>query len=178
MYWRGIEYKMGDPTWGHRDGSDQNWAGDNHQYNSIEPGQGASQRWPKVWCNACLRWGTRSFPRLPKAPRDPQTHLRGANKWQRNGREWETERYGHSEERQNWRLKGSEEHLDTSSHFGTTVGSWPLLQPDTMSGSVTLEQQGSVTTQDQTGISALDCCPGTCCCLRTVQSWLLFSPGL
>jgi hypothetical protein len=41
--------------------------------------------------------------------------LRGASKGWRNGRDRETERYGHNEERKNWRLEGSEKQLDVSS---------------------------------------------------------------
>jgi hypothetical protein len=41
--------------------------------------------------------------------------LREARKWWRNGKERETEGCGHNEERQNWRLEGSEEQPDGSS---------------------------------------------------------------
>ena len=44
-----------------------------------------------------------------------QVPLRGASKWWRNGREREAEGYVRSEERQNWRLEGSEEQPDVSS---------------------------------------------------------------
>jgi hypothetical protein len=46
----------------------------------------------------------------------PWVPLRGTSKWWRNGMEKKekTEGYGHNEERQNWRLKGSEEQPDVS----------------------------------------------------------------
>jgi hypothetical protein len=47
--------------------------------------------------------------------RQPQAPLRGASKWLKSERERESEGCGHNEERQNWRLKGSEEQLDVSS---------------------------------------------------------------
>lgn len=44
----------------------------------------------------------------------PWAPLRGASKSGRNGREREAEGCGHSEKRQNWRVKGSEEQSDVS----------------------------------------------------------------
>jgi hypothetical protein len=41
--------------------------------------------------------------------------LRGARKWWENGREREAEGYVYNEERQNWRLEGSEERPNVSS---------------------------------------------------------------
>lgn len=38
---------------------------------------------------------------------------------------------------------------------GTMVGSWPVLPPGAMPGSVVLQQQGSVTTKSQADIPGL-----------------------
>jgi hypothetical protein len=55
---------------------------------------------------------------------------------------------------------------------GTVVESWSVLPLEAMSGSMALQQQGSVITKDHTDVPGLDCNPGTCWCLRAVQNWL------
>lgn len=52
---------------------------------------------------------------------------------------------------------------------GIMVGSWPVLPPEAMSESVTLQQQGSVTIKGQVDISDLGCHLGTCSCQSCVQ---------
>jgi hypothetical protein len=103
----------------------------------------SSLRWPLVRC--CTGPENRkSIPKMTRARchgaalpgpllRQPQTvrprvPLRGTNKWWRGGRESETEGCGHNEERQNWRVEGSEEQPDVSSqwcHLGRYLGPWP-----------------------------------------------------
>ena len=60
-----------------------------------------------VWCHNGL--AGHSTPEMTQDTQRPWVPLREARKWWRNGKERETEGCGHNEERQNWRLKGSEE---------------------------------------------------------------------
>jgi hypothetical protein len=46
--------------------------------------------------------------------------------------------------------------------LGTMVRSWPVLLPGALSGSVALQQQGSVTTKVVVDVPGLGYCPGTC----------------
>lgn len=51
------------------------------------------------------------------------------------------------------------------------VGSWLVLPPGAMFGSMALQHQGSVTTKGQVDVSGLGCHLGTCLGLRAVQNW-------
>lgn len=65
--------------------------------------------------NASIGYSTPNH--IPETTPDTQSHqpaVRGKNKCWRNGREGETEGYGNNEDRQNWRLQSSEEHLNVS----------------------------------------------------------------
>jgi len=70
-----------------------------------------------AWCHtAWVEHGTpETTPEATPDTQRPQVPLRGARRWWRSGREGETGGYGHNEERQNWRLEGSEEQPDLSS---------------------------------------------------------------
>ena len=63
--------------------------------------------------------------------------------------------------RQNWRLDRNEEQLGVSMP-GTMMGSWPVPPPGALTGSILLQQPGSVTTKGQVDISSLGCYLGTC----------------
>lgn len=56
-----------------------------------------------------------TIPEMTPEAQRPPALLRGARKWWRNGQERETEGCAHNEERENWRLKGSEEQPAVSS---------------------------------------------------------------
>lgn len=60
---------------------------------------------------------------------------------------------------------------------GTMVGSWHLLPPLAMSGSVVLQQMCSIITKGQVDISGLFCCSGTCWRLKDEQNWYHLYPG-
>lgn len=52
----------------------------------------------------------------------------------------------------------------------TLVGSWPVLTPGAISGSVALKQQGVAATKGQVDIPGLGCHVGTYLSLREIQN--------
>lgn len=81
-------------------------------------------------------------------------------------RERETERCAHNDERQNWRFKRNEEQPDAVGQpampHRTIMESLPVLPLRATCGSMTLQQQVSVSTKGQVDISGQGCQPGTC----------------
>lgn len=75
-----------------------------------EAGQTMAEMTPVQCHNAQSEHSTpESTPETTQIFRDPQAPLRGVRKWWRTGRQRETEGFGYNEEKQNWRLEGSEE---------------------------------------------------------------------
>jgi hypothetical protein len=144
-----------------------------------------SLRWLPVWCwkalgiRPCSRWAllraimlewdTAILRPLQTWPRCSETlGTAKRSKWCRD----ETERCRHNEECRTGDPKKSLMCEYPVMPPGTMVGSWFVLPLRATCTSVSLKQQGSVTTQSQSNVPAVGCHKRSSWHLRNVQSWL------